>query len=334
VNRDVITIDRASGLPIYLQIRHQLVYEIALGRLQAGAPLPSIRQLAASLRVTTVTVRHAYDALAAENLVVSHPGKGVMVADLSEAARLQVSLRREALAELFVPALNRARALGYSPDEIRAGFQRALASKGRPRVAFVGAEQEFVDHYTPLLAETVRDLGVEVVGVLLRDLKRRGVAALGTEPPEHVATLVRSYAAVRNLLRDTALPVFGLALELSAETRTELLALASKTRAVLVAERVNLTGMAHLIEQYWMPAAPIRLVPLESRALAAALRDAEVVIHSLHARRAVTRAAPSGRRLLELRHDLSPISAARFRDELAASRLAVADQPARVASPA
>ena len=58
VNRDVITIDRASGLPIYLQIRHQLVYEIALGHLQAGAPLPSIRQLAASLRVTTVTVRH------------------------------------------------------------------------------------------------------------------------------------------------------------------------------------------------------------------------------------------------------------------------------------
>ena len=59
----MITIDRASGLPIYLQIRHQLVYEIALGRLQAGAPLPSIRQLAANLRVTTVTVRHAYDAL-------------------------------------------------------------------------------------------------------------------------------------------------------------------------------------------------------------------------------------------------------------------------------
>ena len=153
------------------------------------------------------------------------------------------------------------------------------------------------------------------------------------EPPEHVATLVRSYAAVRNLLRDTALPVFGLALELSAETRAELLALAGTTRAVLVAERVNLIGMSHLIEQYWMPAATIRQVPLESRALVAALRDAEVIIHSLHARRVVTRSAP-GRRLLELRHDLSPISAARFRDELAASRLAVADPAARVASPA
>ena len=103
---------------------------------------------------------------------------------------------------------------------------------------------------------------------------------------------------------------------------------------MLVAERVNLVGMAHLIEQYWMPATPVRHVPLEGRALAPALRDAEVVIHSLHARRAVARAAAPGRRLLELRHDLSPLSAARFRDELAVSRLALSDQPVRMASPA
>ena len=331
----MFTIDRASGLPIYLQIRHQIVYEIALGRLEPGAPLPSIRQLAATLRVTTVTVRHAYNALAAENLVISHPGKGVKVADLSADARVQVSLRREALADLFTPAVNRARALGYSPEEIRAGFQRALAVKGRPRVAFVGSEQEFVDRYTPLLAGTLRDLGVEVEGVLLSDLRRRGVEALGAlEPPEHVATLVRSYAEVRKLLRDTAVPVFGLALELSSETRAELLALPRTARAVLVAECVNLIGMAHLIEQYWMPAATMRQVPLESRTLGAALRDAEVIIHSLHARRSVARLAGPGRRLLELRHDLSPISTARLRDELVASRLAVTDPPARMASPA
>jgi hypothetical protein len=83
-----------------------------------------------------------------------------------------------------------------------------------------------------------------------------------------------------------------------------------------------------------MPAAMMRRVPLESRTLAAALRDPEVVIHSLHARRAVARVTAPGRRLLELRHDLSPISTARLRDELVASRLAVTDQPAWVASPA
>jgi DNA-binding transcriptional regulator YhcF (GntR family) len=331
----MFAIDRTSGLPVYLQIRHQIVYDIALGRLEPGASLPSIRQLAASLRVTTVTVRHAYDLLAGENLVVSHPGRGVVVAELGAAARAEVSLRREALTKLFTPALSRARALGYSPEEIRAGFQRALGLEGRPRVAFVGSEEEFVDHYTPLLAEALRGVGVEVAGVLLRDLKRRGVEALGPlGPPQHVATLVRSYAEVRDLLRDTALPVFGLALELSSETRAELLALPRAARGVLVAERVNLIGMAHLIEQYWMPATTMRQIPLESRTLPGALRDVEVVIHSLRARRAVARAAAPGARLLELRHDLSPISAARLRDELVASRLGVTDRPAQAASPA
>jgi DNA-binding transcriptional regulator YhcF (GntR family) len=331
----VLTIDRTSGLPIYLQIRHQIVYDIAVGRLQPGASLPSIRQLAAALRVTTVTVRHAYDALASENLVVSRPGKGVTVAELNGDARAQVSLRREALVDLFTPAVNRARALGYSPEEIRVGFQRALSVRPRPRAAFVGAEQEFVDHSTPLLDSALHDLGVEVSGVRLQDLRHRGVGAFdGGELPQYVATLVRSYAEVRHQLRETALPVFALALELSSETQSELLALPRTVRAVLVAERINLIGMAHLIEQYWVPSATLRQVPLESRNLGSAVRDAEVIIHSLHARHAAVRWATSASRLLELRHDLSPISVARLRDEVVASRFDAGDRPGRVASPA
>ena len=127
----MLTIDRTSGLPIYLQIRHQIVYDIALGRLQPGASLPSIRQLAATLRVTTVTVRHAYDALASENLVVSRPGKGVTVAELNGDARTQVSLRREALADLFTPAVNRARA--EATKEARSTTARPSARRRRSR---------------------------------------------------------------------------------------------------------------------------------------------------------------------------------------------------------
>ena len=59
-------------------------------------------------------MRHAYDALAAENLVVSHPGKGVLVAELSAEARTRIPARKTALADLFAPALRRAGALGYS----------------------------------------------------------------------------------------------------------------------------------------------------------------------------------------------------------------------------
>lgn len=329
----MFTIDKASGLPIYLQIKHQVIYDMALDRLAPGAALPSIRQLAASLGVTTATIRHAYDALEAEGLVVSRPGKGVLVAELSADARAQVSLRQMALGDLFRSAFERARAMGYSPQEIRAAVARSLARTDHPRVALVSAEPEFVEYYTPLLAEALRNLRVRVVGVLLRDLRERGPAALGDgDPPHCVAALVRSYPDVRDLLRGTALPVLGLAVEVAPETQAELLSLSSTTRAVLVAERINLIGMTHLIEQYWVPDHELAHVALESRELAAALGAAEVIIHSLRARRTVVRVVPPERRLIELHHVLNPVSLTRLREVI--TEQTRTEDPARVARPA
>lgn len=316
----MITIDKASGLPIYLQIKHQLLYEIAVGRLTPGSALPSIRQLASSLGVTAATVRHAYAALEAEGLVVSYPGKGIIVAELSAELREQASQRQAALLDLFASTLERARALGYTPDEIRAALGQAfLATVDRPRVVFVGAEPEFVERYTPLLAEALRDLPVDVTGVQLRDLRERGPAWLQTAAPACVVTLVRSYADVRDLLHSTGLAVLGLALELAPETQRELLSLPRDVPALLVAERFNLTGMVHLIEQYWVPDGEFPHVALESRELAAAIQRAEVIIHTLRARRTVARLVPAGRRLIELRFVFNPISLARLRERIASA---------------
>jgi DNA-binding transcriptional regulator YhcF (GntR family) len=315
VGTPVLTVDKASGLPLYLQIKHQIVYELATDRLRPGMALPSIRQLAASLRVTTVTVRHAYAVLEAEGLVVSHPGKSVLVAELSADARAQVSLRQSGLVDLFAAALERARALGYSTEEIQVAISRAMSAAGRPRVAFVG------------------DLRVEVVGVSLRDLRERGPEALHPlDPPQCVAALVRSYVEVRDLLEGTGPPVVGLALELTAETQAELLALPNQARALLVAERVNLVGMAHLIEPYWVPDTPLAHVALESRDLASALRGAEAVIHSLHARRAAARHTPRDCPRIELHFALNPMSLARLREVIGAEQAGAAE--AQMARPA
>jgi GntR family transcriptional regulator len=316
----VFSIDKASGLPIYLQIKHQVVYLVALGRLTPGSMLPSIRQLASSLGVTTATIRHAYAALEADGLVTSHPGKGVLIADMSADVRAHVSRRHAALVDLFSSALSRARGLGYTAQEIRSALTRAVArAEERPRVAFIGAQPEFLERYTPFLGEALGDLNVEVVGVALRDLREYGESALHPfDPPWCVATLVRSYAEVVQLLRNTSVPVIGLALELASETQAELLTLASDTRVVLVAERINLSGMTHLIEQYWAPPGGLPHISLESKKLTVGLAEAEVVVHSLHARRTVTRRAPPGCRLIELHFVISPLSLTRLRQAISA----------------
>jgi DNA-binding transcriptional regulator YhcF (GntR family) len=318
----VFTIDKASGLPIYLQIKHQVVYLIALGRLTAGSMLPSIRQLAATLDVTTATIRHTYATLEADGLVVSRPGKGVQVAELNADARAHLSQREATLVDLFTPAVTRARALGYTRHEIRAALTRAVnRSDDRPRVAFVGAEPEFLERYIPILTEALSPGQAEVLGVSLQELREHGAAAVHSlDPPWCVATLVRSYAEVVRLLRDSSIPVVGLALELSPVSQAELLSLPTQARAVLVAERINLAGMLHLIEQYWAPEGGLRHVSLESKDLSAVIADAEIVIHSLRARRRLKSGLQSGCHLIELQFVFSSLSLAQLRRALTAER--------------
>lgn len=315
----MFSLDKASGLPIYLQIKHQVVYLLALGSLSAGTMLPSIRQLATTLGVTTATIRHAYAALEADGLVVSYPGKGVLVAELSADARAQVSQRQAALVDLFASALDRARGLGYTPAEMRAALTRAVAhAEERPHIVFVGAEPEFLDRYIPFLTDALVDLQVDVVGVSLQDLREHGEAALTPlAPPACVATLVRSYAEVVQLLRASSIPIVGLALELGPETQADLLTLSTEARAVLVAERMNLAGMTHLIEQFWVAEGGLAHVGLESKDLPTAIANADVVIHSLRARRAVIKRAPPNCRFIELHFVISPLSLTRLRQALA-----------------
>jgi DNA-binding transcriptional regulator YhcF (GntR family) len=314
----VFTLDKASGLPIYLQIKHQVVYLLALGRLTAGSMLPSIRQLATTLGVTTATIRHAYAALEADGLVVSYPGKGVLVAELSGDARERVTQRQAALVDLFASALARARSLGYTDEEMRAALTRAVSrAEERRHIAFVGAEPEFLERYVPFLREALLDLEIDVAGVSLQDVREHGEAVLTPlAPPWCVATLVRSYAEVLQRLRSSAIPIVGLALELGPETQADLLTLSTDAHAVLVAERINLTGMTHLIEQYWVAAGDLPHVGLESKDLKSAIAHADVVIHSLRARRAVMRWAPPNCRFIELRFVISPLSLAHLRQAL------------------
>ena len=67
--------------PLYKQVYDVLVRRIAEGAWGPAEALPSEQALAAELHVSQGTVRKALDALAAENLVQRHQGKGTFVAE-------------------------------------------------------------------------------------------------------------------------------------------------------------------------------------------------------------------------------------------------------------
>lgn len=76
----MITLDTESAVIPFEQIRGQIADLIRAGNLVGGQRLPSIRQLAADLRVAPGTVAKAYSVLESEGLIESSRTRGTRVA--------------------------------------------------------------------------------------------------------------------------------------------------------------------------------------------------------------------------------------------------------------
>src|ERR1041385_798608 len=71
----------SSGIPIYVQIREQILRQLGAGVLSPGDQMPTMREVAVALRVDLNTVRHAYDELERIGAINLVRGRGSFVAD-------------------------------------------------------------------------------------------------------------------------------------------------------------------------------------------------------------------------------------------------------------
>lgn len=83
-------IDRASGLPLHIQLHNELRAEIESGRVDRGAKLPSELVLAERFGVNRLTVRQALAELARAGLVVPRQGVGTFVTPRPETIEIDV----------------------------------------------------------------------------------------------------------------------------------------------------------------------------------------------------------------------------------------------------
>lgn len=74
-----ISLDLTSEVPIYMQIRNEIILGIALGDLAYGQDLPSVRQLALDLDVNHMTVNKAYQTLKAEGVIETNRQTGTQI---------------------------------------------------------------------------------------------------------------------------------------------------------------------------------------------------------------------------------------------------------------
>jgi GntR family transcriptional regulator len=103
-----------SDIPIYLQLRNQIVKGIATGGLLLGESLPTVRQLADDAGVNPMTVNKAYGLLKQEGFIVIDRRHGAKVADLLP----QKSGLRDDLEAELVLILCEAKLGGMNEDEV------------------------------------------------------------------------------------------------------------------------------------------------------------------------------------------------------------------------
>ncbi len=75
----IIKINDMSDIPIYQQIRNQIVAGISEGKLEPGEQLPTVRGLATEIGINSMTVNKAYQLLKQEGYVYSDRRNGVCV---------------------------------------------------------------------------------------------------------------------------------------------------------------------------------------------------------------------------------------------------------------
>ncbi len=119
----LLTFEFQSDIPLYLQLRNQVVIGIAQGKLLPGDQLPTIRALAEESGVNMMTISKAYQLLKSEGYILTDRRHGAVIAPQKKG---QISLStihelRLILSELQVKGLSENDVLALCRELYREG---------------------------------------------------------------------------------------------------------------------------------------------------------------------------------------------------------------------
>jgi GntR family transcriptional regulator len=118
----LINLDVSDERPLYQQIVDEVRRALVLGTLAPEDPLPSVRALAAELKVNPNTVQQAYRELERGGIIYTRRGQGTFAAASSGPGERELLIR-----DVAARALRDARRYGIEPGELAEGVLRAAA---------------------------------------------------------------------------------------------------------------------------------------------------------------------------------------------------------------
>lgn len=112
-------VDPYGGAPLYVQLIEQVKRAVAVGALEPGERLPTVKAMAHELKLNANTVARVYRDLERDGIIHSTPGRGSFVREngtLAEGRRAATDVASRTIDD----AVREARSLAVTRDEVRA----------------------------------------------------------------------------------------------------------------------------------------------------------------------------------------------------------------------
>lgn len=299
-------LDRDLPVPVGVQLRGLIEYGIALGELQPGQRLPSVRELADLAQIAPMTVTGVYRDLREAGLIEARAGSGTFVAEPApgEAGRAAAMRRLGAAVEALIADAERD---GLSTADV-AMLVQGRAARGRPAaprglvLLMVGIFAEATQGYAARIAEHL-DPADRIDATTLSDLRDGGASA--ARQADLCVTLANRRTEVEALVpRGT--PVVGLSFIPSEETRARLAAIDPMARLGIVSVFPEfLALMKPGVLRFTPHVSDARVAMLSDPALDDFLAEVDVAVYATGAE-AVRERLPAGRTAIEYRHVPDP----------------------------
>lgn len=121
----MFTLDPADKAPIYAQLERAVRTAVAVGWLEPGDQLPTVRQLAVDLKINANTVARVYATLERDGLVETQRGVGTFVREpTTGSAHGRRKLLDRELRDRSARFIAETAALGFSVSDVITHLQR------------------------------------------------------------------------------------------------------------------------------------------------------------------------------------------------------------------
>lgn len=119
------SLDFRSGVPVYVQLVEQVGAHLASGSLKPGDQLPTVRQMAAELRVNFNTIARAYRMLDEAGLISTQQGRGTYILGTPTDDQNE-KIKADTLKSQIQHFTDLLRRQGFTPDEVETQMLKSV----------------------------------------------------------------------------------------------------------------------------------------------------------------------------------------------------------------